>query len=142
METTVNQRLKIYFTSQNMTNASSIARTVNTTPQTISNLLAGETSPRVELVEAICNAYPDLNPTWLITGHGEMTFTGKVSNKSEGLAEKFIKALEQEVEDLKQDKERLWKVLMNLTGKAPLGKMLSDLLAQEEKSPLQISQAA
>jgi transcriptional regulator with XRE-family HTH domain len=143
MEQTVNQRLKFFFAHKGLKNDSEIARKVGSTSQTISATLKGETTPRADLIQRICLAFPDLNAAWLITGQGEMYVNQQnIVNKPESMADKLVHTLERELEELKQDKERLWKVLMNLTGKAPLGKMLSDLLAQEEKSPLQISQAA
>ena len=79
-------------------------------------------------IENIFTHYPSINLHWLITGKGDMIINGNykkiaidepVSNNEIIVAQKkTINVLENQVEDLRQDKEFLKNVIDNGLGKA------------------------
>jgi DNA-binding XRE family transcriptional regulator len=51
---------------------SEFARKIGVTPQAISAIVRGDSKPSSELLQTIFVAFPNLNPTWLMTGNGPM----------------------------------------------------------------------
>jgi transcriptional regulator with XRE-family HTH domain len=106
MDTTLNQRLRQYFDNTGLSQKE-IAKSVNTSEQTISLTLSGKTTPKSDLLERICKVY-DVNPTWLITGEGQMKRSENgisLSNKPKDNGQygnEVFERLQQEVAYLKQ----------------------------------------
>lgn len=49
------------------------ADTVGISSVTMSRIVRGSSVPGGETINAILTAFPEVNPTWLMTGSGEMT---------------------------------------------------------------------
>lgn len=45
-------------------------------PSTLSHILSGRTKPTLPILRSIVDAFPDLNPMWILLGEGEMTKSG------------------------------------------------------------------
>lgn len=67
----VNQRLKIFFDSQGLSN-SMVAKATDISEPSISRTLSGKSEPHKSSLKKIMDAYPQLNESWLISGQGEM----------------------------------------------------------------------
>lgn len=48
------------------------AKHIGVSGVTISRILRGETNPSMDTIEQVTKAFPNLNPTWLLTGTGSM----------------------------------------------------------------------
>lgn len=68
---TVSQRIRVFIEHLNI-NSISLARNLNISKQTISNLLNEHSKPSYDVIFAFVKAYPQLNLYWLIAGDGEM----------------------------------------------------------------------
>ena len=45
-------------------------------PSTLSHILSERTKPTLPILRSIVDAFPDLNPMWILLGEGEMTKSG------------------------------------------------------------------
>ncbi|PCH66846.1 MAG: hypothetical protein COC06_12165 [Bacteroidales bacterium] len=88
----------------------------------IGKIINGKSKPKFEMLEALINAFPDINPAWLLTGKGEMLLTGeekilKGSGECEecGKLKKEISMLEQ----LLESKNETIKAYQSATEKEP-----------------------
>lgn len=52
------------------------AAIMDESPQTTSNWISGKRSIGLDVIERILGRFPDVNPSWLLTGDGEMLKTG------------------------------------------------------------------
>lgn len=93
-------------------NQTEFAKKININRTTITSILRTDSSPNLELIDAITSNFPDINLHWLVTGQGSMesspknTLTiqhtennGGYINQSVGLAdcEKQVVALQAEL---------------------------------------------
>lgn len=53
------------------------AKAVGIASNSMSRLIRGENEPSSETIQAVLNRFPDVNPTWLMTGEGEMMRNGE-----------------------------------------------------------------
>lgn len=70
-EQTIAERLETLMWSQRMSQ-NKFAKYIGVSGVTISRILRGETNPSMETIEQVTKAFPNLNPTWLVTGAGAM----------------------------------------------------------------------
>ena len=97
-------------------NDSRFAGSMGKISSTFAKIIHGTVNPRAATMQEVCKAIPDLNPTWLLTGEGEMvrgedemrpnekrSLTEAVKAKDEELRMKdeLIAILKQQVEDLR-----------------------------------------
>lgn len=71
MENSINQRLKFFVDSKNLSN-SMIADQLEMSDAAISRLLTGKTVPHKSTIKKFLKVYPELNEQWLVSGNGEM----------------------------------------------------------------------
>ncbi|MCF8255370.1 MAG: helix-turn-helix domain-containing protein [Bacteroidia bacterium] len=67
----VNQRLKIFFESQGISN-SMVSEATGISKPSISKMLTGTVDPHKTTIAKITKVYQNLNPNWLFNGEGEM----------------------------------------------------------------------
>lgn len=65
------ERVKMILLSQKMTNIQ-FAQATGISMASLSHLLSGRSNPTIQIYDKIRAAFPDLNPTWLAFGIGEM----------------------------------------------------------------------
>ena len=68
---TVAERLETLMWNERLSQ-NKFARHIGVSNVTISRILRGETNPSMETLEQVTKAFPNLNPTWLLTGAGSM----------------------------------------------------------------------
>ncbi|WP_428657666.1 hypothetical protein [Runella sp.] len=71
METTIAERFRILIKELGKTN-NSFAISIAKNSSTILYIVDGKSKPSYDVFDAIFSKYPDINPTWLMTGEGEM----------------------------------------------------------------------
>jgi hypothetical protein len=71
METSINGRLKQWIGEVNMT-TNAFANSIKKSFTAVDSVVKGKTKPGFDMLEAIFEQYPDLNPEWLMLGQGEM----------------------------------------------------------------------
>ncbi|WP_169704581.1 helix-turn-helix transcriptional regulator [Runella slithyformis] len=76
METTINQRIEMV-ASKFAKNQSDFAKKIGKPSQTISNIIAGRSNPSFEVIQAILEIFPQIDPFWLILGKGNSQFVEK-----------------------------------------------------------------
>ena len=80
--------------------------------------------PSVDALLKISHACPELNMNWLIAGAGDMLIQAPVQtiqgngnhHNTNGSDEKYVTHLETEVEQLRREKDDLWKMVQKLMG--------------------------
>ncbi|MDR6195951.1 hypothetical protein [Siphonobacter sp. SORGH_AS_0500] len=80
--TTVNDRIAELVKALRMNN-NSFGKSLGRNSTTITNVTEGRSKPGFEILEDILNKYPEVNPTWLMKGTGEM-FQKPVTVKANG----------------------------------------------------------
>ena len=71
MNTEIVNRLNL-FTSELGITRTSLAEKLGTSQPTISSILSGNRALSKGMIARICDAFTDLNPSWLLTGEGKM----------------------------------------------------------------------
>lgn len=66
---TASQRIKHIIKTKNLT-IESFAKQTGTTRGTLNQMFKNDSNPKLPLLAACLNLFPDLNPRWLITGKG------------------------------------------------------------------------
>lgn len=125
MNSTINQRLKelIKFLIDNkkVYNQKDFADKIGKSKTQLSEMLKGTLVISERTVHAISTAFPKLNPSWLITGEGNMFAEKDEINqtKNDMTQEKFFDALERrdkQFDELLEQNSRLISVIENMTG--------------------------
>lgn len=96
-------------------NQSDLAREIDVRPGTVSALLSGETSPKVETLDAICRTLK-VYPTWLMLGVGQRYFEDSatefapVSLQNQAITERMPHGVDQWLADHPElsDDDRAW----------------------------------
>ncbi|MGM9508563.1 helix-turn-helix domain-containing protein [Larkinella sp. GY13] len=95
MDTTIHERLSKLIKEFNM-NTSSFAKAIEKSYNAIESIVKGKTRPSYDVLEAIFKKFPDINPTWLMNGEGEMLRGNqKESAKADGYLQEHLILLEQ-----------------------------------------------
>ncbi|TDB60063.1 helix-turn-helix domain-containing protein [Arundinibacter roseus] len=79
MEKTVNHRINELISSLNK-NHKTFAESIGKSPTVIYNTVNGRNKPSFDVLEAICEIYPQVNAGWLLKGEGEMFASSSKSN--------------------------------------------------------------
>jgi transcriptional regulator with XRE-family HTH domain len=115
MQTTLNQRIKIYCAFKNVSQRD-VAAAMGVSLNTVSGIFTGQNVPRISTLNKFFEAYPDLNRTWLMEGEGEMIKTPgrfKESKKTGYVTEEAFELLSNEVQLLRQSITKLMGRLEN-----------------------------
>jgi hypothetical protein len=87
-QTTINQRIKTLIHTLELKDID-FARKVNIKPKTINLYTDSNTNPSAGKLRLICEAYPKLNPVWLLLGKGEMWLASESENLVNELKENY-----------------------------------------------------
>ena len=68
---TASQRIKHIIKAKNLT-IEAFAKQTGTTRGTLNQMFKNDSNPKLPLLAACLDLFPDLNPRWLITGKGEV----------------------------------------------------------------------
>lgn len=68
---TASQRIKHIIKSKNIS-IETFAEQTGTTRGTLNQMFKNDSNPKLPLLAACLNSFPDLNPRWLITGEGNV----------------------------------------------------------------------
>lgn len=116
METTINQRFKIFAGFKNLSR-NELVDVLGLSPGSVTNLFNGHTAPQPKTLEKIFKAYPELNRVWLLTGEGEMIKIGQkskaVKKSTNYVTEEAFELLSNEVQLLRQSITKLMGRLEN-----------------------------
>lgn len=128
MENAVNQRIREILKIKKMTNRS-LAKVLGMPETTLNSKLNGQNRIDMDTFCVICDALPDISIEWLLTGRGDMFRRNETTVNNayaqNGAASVFgdahnsdtkhlmsqIDSLKEQVEELKRDKENLYKLL-------------------------------
>lgn len=105
-------------------NPSSFARSIGKSYNAVESIVKSKTRPSYDVLEAVFQSYPDLNPSWLMTGKGEMlqAFANvSADNGGENLEKELrerIKSQSETIQDLRYTVE----LQKQIIGKQGLGK--------------------
>ena len=72
------ERLLRLLRERNLTNAR-FAEIMETQPSNVSHILSGRNNPGYDFIVKLIEKFPDINPSWLLTGRGGM-YSGSVSD--------------------------------------------------------------
>lgn len=75
---TASQRIKHIIKSKNLS-VEAFAEQTGTTRGTLNQMFKNDSNPKLPLLEACVNLFPDLNPRWLLTGKGNVWETKDAS---------------------------------------------------------------
>ena len=90
-------------------NQTSFAKAVGASHTAIFKTVSGDTQPRLVLIDAILNTFPQVNRDWLLEGKGDM-FSNKASNlevQADNYLQIYLKQLEEKFEKLLNQKDKL-----------------------------------
>jgi transcriptional regulator with XRE-family HTH domain len=90
-------------------NQTSFAKAVGVSHTAIFKTVSGDTQPRLVLIDAILNTFPQVNRDWLLEGKGDM-FSNKASNlevQADNYLQIYLKQLEEKFEKLLNQKDKL-----------------------------------
>jgi transcriptional regulator with XRE-family HTH domain len=126
METTLNQRLKIFAMHENLSQIE-VAEILGVSRGAVSVMFNGHSQPRNSTLSPLFKKYPDLNRAWLMTGEGEMLHSQIKTTKREP---RYASAAS--VEMLSNEIQTLRQMILQLMGKIenfhncslPVGKIL------------------
>jgi len=90
---TPSQRIRYLIKSKNLS-VEAFAEQTGTTRGTLNQMFKNDSNPKLPLLEACVNLFPDLNPRWLLTGKGDI-WESNPDNRYEDLQVKI-----KEMEDL------------------------------------------
>jgi transcriptional regulator with XRE-family HTH domain len=112
-ETAVNKRFKILIDHLGISNKE-FSNRLNSTPQTISNILNSPTKPNFDFLASLCLAFPSINIRWILTGEGNINNNESNYEVSEPIQkyDNGIASLRNEIIDLKNEINRINKILI------------------------------
>jgi transcriptional regulator with XRE-family HTH domain len=132
MENSINQRVQLLIDAVHKT-TNAFAKSIGRTSTSVVHVTSGRSKPGYEVLEAICQAYPNLNRSWLLMGEGEM-FVSETSkqvetdNRPDAYLQDQIKKLEENFSrlanqlDVKDGQiQNLSEMLKMTLGKSDLG---------------------
>ena len=129
MENAVNKRIRQVLKTKKMTNRS-FAKVLGMPETTLNSKLNGQNRIDMDTFCVICNSLPDISIEWLLTGRGDMfrrnettvnnayahngaaSVFGDANNNSDNKhLMSQIDSLKEQIDELKRDKENLYKLL-------------------------------
>lgn len=127
MEKTINERIGHLIGFLNK-NHKTFAESIGKSPTVIYNTVNGRNKPSFDVLEAICEQYPEVSPAWLLKGDGEVTkaqapaapagndYLGEYLEKLEGNFARLLNQLETKDQQI-QSKDRQIDKLIEQLGK-------------------------
>jgi DNA-binding XRE family transcriptional regulator len=71
----IQERIRLIIEKKGL-NQNSFSKKIGIQPQTLHHIIAGRlTNPSFEIIQKIISTFSDINPTWLITGNGDIFYT-------------------------------------------------------------------
>jgi hypothetical protein len=101
MEKTINDRIGELITALKK-NHKTFAESIGKSPTVIYNTVNGRNKPSFDVLESICEVYPQVNTTWLLKGEGEMMVTEskQIDVAPDAYLQAHIRRLEQSFSNL------------------------------------------
>lgn len=152
MESSVNERISDLIKELRLSKHA-FAQSIGKSSSAINFIIDGRSKPSFDVLEAICEKYPEVNASWLLKGEGDMwngtnseisTVSGTSSETYlisylEKLEDQFkrmmsqIETKDKQIESKDRQIERLMDLLgkLDLGGKTPWGKMLPHPATEE-----------
>lgn len=113
METTITDSQKIQTILDELSISSyRLTQELNLSASAIYHVLSGKNQLSKNIIDKICNLYPEVNKKYLIRGVGEAIIEDKTSSSDEYLIVK-----KQDFEQVKKDIENIYKMLQKLNEK-------------------------
>lgn len=113
METTITDSQKIQTILDELSISSyRLTQELNLSASAIYHVLSGKNQLSKNIIDKICNLYPEVNKKYLIRGVGEAIIEDKTSSSYEYLIVK-----KQDFEQVKKDIENIYKMLQKLNEK-------------------------
>lgn len=126
-DNSINARLKDLIHALRITN-NAFAKSIGRSSTTVQQIVTGRSKPGFELLELIMDTYPNVNPVWLLKGHGEMFLEGTADvvkeDSDSSYLTSYLEKLEEQFKRLMnqlETKDRQIEKLMDLLGKLDLG---------------------
>lgn len=104
MENTINQRIDNLIAALNK-NHKTFAESIGKAPTIIYNIVNGRNKPGYELLELICEKYPNVSRDWIIMGEGDIFREPKESSRPDGYLQEHLIKLEDNFRRLNQQIE-------------------------------------
>lgn len=112
MQDTIGERFKYLIKELGKTN-NSFAISIGKTSSTINYIVDGKSKPSYDVLDAIFSTYPDVNPTWLMKGEGQIFSLPITKDDSQRELEDLVKRLSEHI----IVKDRQIEKLIDLLGK-------------------------
>lgn len=94
---TINERFKMIVRLWFKGNNFAFARAMGRPSSSFNKVINGDVEPRAKTLQSVCEKLPRLNPTWLLTGEGDIERKKETSSAETRDYEAIIKAKEEEV---------------------------------------------
>ena len=94
METTINGRINQVMENERM-NINTFSKSLNKSYTAVEAVVKGKSKPGYDFLEAIFIQYKHINPTWLLTGEGEMLKPTAPAMSADSYLSDHLKALEE-----------------------------------------------
>lgn len=112
-------------------NENSFSKKIGKSYTGVVKIVRGDSKPNLDMIETILEAFPELNPSWLVAGEGEMLRVGKapVDLNPDAYLQEHIKRLEENFSKLANQLEKKDEQIENLHEmlKMALGKFDPDV---------------
>lgn len=147
MENRVNERIGELVRALKISN-NAFSKSIGKSASAVNFIIDGRSKPSYDVLEAICEIYPEVNPSWLLVGEGEMWKAGEAAavvppdnylqSYLEKLEEQFKRVMNQ-LETKDRQIEKLMDLLgkLNLGGNTPWGKVLPMPVESEQKGEME-----
>lgn len=110
-KTTLNQRIEALVWAFKLTRRK-FALQVGLSPTGFNKIISGETvTPGADIIQGILDSFPEVNPTWLMTGEGEMMRNGETTTQKAKEAPVTDSAILAELKSMRSEFSRLVSVL-------------------------------
>lgn len=115
------QRLEEIKKRYGLPSDSALAKEIGVSAQNITDVKRRESMSKT-VSTAVCKRFEELNPMWVIDGDGDMLVAAPVQSiqgngnhhNNNGSDARYIAHLEDEIEQLRKEKEELWQLVQKL----------------------------
>lgn len=100
MENKVNERIGELIKALKISN-NAFSKSIGKSASAVNFMLDGRSKPSYDVLEAICEVYPDVNPSWLLVGEGtmwrsEVSTTNPASAGPDQYLQSYLEKLEEQ----------------------------------------------
>jgi len=98
MENTINERINLLITALGK-NHKTFAESIGKAPTIIYNIVNGRNKPSFDVLDAICDIYPQVNASWILREDGDM-FKATTSQPDNSYLQDYLQKLEDQFKGL------------------------------------------